>query len=195
MKELYIPFTIPNFENIQQELLAAISHDYKENKYPHAFTYSKSYMQDTCPLFMHWLSPKLKIPVRLFRYYVTPPGQSLDIHIDGTDPTVPFGLNIPIIGTKNTYHTYYETDPENLEPRIPDNYLSGTHPKDLSKLSKIVELEITRPYVLNNEVLHGVRNESDEYRVMFTVRWLVHKILFRNVEEVMDVSDMMLGCP
>jgi hypothetical protein len=46
---------------------------------------------------------------------------------------------------------------------------------------------------MNNTILHGVRNDSNEYRVMFTVRWPLHSTLFRNVEEVMDTSDLLLG--
>lgn len=192
MKELYIPFSIPRLEEITKELLTAIDHDYKEPKKPHAFTYSTSYMQKHCPLFMSWLNPKLKTPVRLFRYYVTPPHQKLGAHIDGTDPRVPFGLNIPLIGSKNTFHSYYDTEPDNLEYKTLNGYLGGTQPKDLSKIKKICDLEITRPYIMNNEVLHSVSNESDEYRVMFTVRWGIHKTLFRNVEDVMDTSELFL---
>lgn len=193
MKELYVPFTIPNLESIQQELLAAIDHDYKESATPHAFTYSEPYMMARCPQFMSWLKPRLRLPVRIYRYYVTPPRQSLGIHIDGADPTVPFGINIPVTGTKNTYHSYYETDPDNLEVRVPDGYLGGTHPIDISKLTMTHELEIMRPYVINNEVLHGVRNDSDDYRVMFTVRWVIHKFLARNIEDCMNTSDLQLG--
>lgn len=193
MKELYIPFSIPNLEEIKQELLDAIDHDYTEPKFPHAFTYSTVYMQSHCPLFMNWLTPKLKVQVRIFRYYVTPPHQELGIHLDGIYPTVPFGLNIPLIGSKNTYHSYYDTEPDNLEHRNPKSYLGGTHPKDLSKLTKICDLEITRPYVINNEVLHGVRNESDVHRVMFTIRWPIHKTLFRDIHDVMNVDELRLN--
>ena len=191
MKELYIPVTIPNIEYVQQELLNAIDHDYKLDVKPHAFSYKQDYMEKHCPVFMSWLTPRLKLPVRIYRYYVTPPKQSLGIHIDGAKPTVPFGLSIPVAGAGKTYHSYYETDPENLEVRYPDGYLGGTHPKDVSKLKKIAELEITRPYVMNNEILHGVCNDSDNYRVMFTVRWLIHSTIGRNIEECMDVTGML----
>lgn len=193
MKELFIPFEIPNLEAIQAELLAAIDHDYTEAHEPHAFTFNEKYMREKCPRFMAWLKPKLKQPVRLYRYYVTPPNQSLRVHIDGDDPTVPFGLNIPILGCNNTLHTYYKTDPDNLDFGIHSGYLGGTHPKDLSKLEKIVDLEITRPYVINNEVPHGVVNNSDKHRIMFTIRWEVHPLKFRTVEEVIDTSDLTLG--
>lgn len=76
----------------------------------------------------------------------------------------------------------------------PKGYLLAWLVKDESKLRLISEkIEILRPYVVNNSILHSVRNDSDEYRVMFTVRWPLHKVLFRNIEEVMDTSDLMLG--
>jgi len=192
MKELYTAFFIPNFTEIQAELLDAIDHDYKAHDTPHAFTYNQKYMEQHCPMFMAWLKPKLKLPVRIYRYYITPPNQDLNVHIDGVGPTVPFGLNIPIIGTENTFHTFYELEPDNIEVKTPDGYLGGMHPKDPSKLRKIIDLEITRPYITNNEIAHGVQNHSDKHRVMFTVRWAIHPTRFRNVEEVMDTSELNL---
>jgi hypothetical protein len=193
MKELAVPFTIPNFEEIQSELLAAIDHDYKVDS-THAFVYSAQHMKIHCPKFMGWLMPKVKIPIRIFRYYITPPHTTLSAHIDGINPKVAFGLNIPVTGTKNTYHNYYDTPEDNLYSHVPTGYLGSWLVKDQSKLTLIgEELEIMRPYVMNNTILHGVRNDSDEHRVMFTVRWPLHHTLFRNLEEVMDTSELLLG--
>jgi hypothetical protein len=193
MKELAVPFTIPNFEEIQSELLAAIDHDYKVNS-TYAFIYSSQYMKIHCPKFMGWLMPKVKIPIRIFRYYVTPPYTTLATHIDGVNPKSPFGLNIPVTGTKNTYHSYYDTSEDNMYSDAPAGYLGAWLVKDQSKLKLLgEELEVMRPYVMNNAILHGVRNDSNEYRVMFTVRWPLHHTLFRNIEEVMDTSELLLG--
>lgn len=191
MKELSIPFFIPNLEEIQQELLNAMIGDYKAMNEHRAFTYPQVYMEKTCPKFMSWLRPRLKEPVRLFRYYITPPGGQSSIHIDGIVPKLPFGLNIPLIGWKNTYHTYYDTPEDNLMTYGgEDGYYGAWLPIDHSKLIVLEDLEISRPYVINNEILHGIRNESDEYRVMFTIRWTQHPTLWRNVEEVMDTTGM-----
>jgi hypothetical protein len=116
-------------------------------------------------------------------------------HIDGIDPKLAFGLNLPLAGSKNTYHTYYDTPEDNLlvSPSKNGSFLGAIVPKDESKLIPIQEIEITRPYVINNEVLHGIRNESDEYRVMFTIRWPMHHTQWRTVEECMDTSELLLG--
>jgi len=194
MNELSIPFTIPNLEEIQTELLFSIDHNYKARCDTHAFSYTAKYMTEHCPKFMSWFMPKVKIPVRIFRYYVTPPHTSLGAHIDGVSPTSPFGINIPIIGTKNTYHCYYDTPKDNIYATSPNGYLGAWLVKDHTKLKLIgEEMEVMRPYVMNNSILHGVRNDSDEYRVMFTIRWPLHHTLFRNVEEVMDTSELLLG--
>ena len=194
MKELYIPFEIPNLELIQKELLEAIEHDYKVALRPHAFVYPEAYMQEKCPTFMDWLKPKLKEPVRIYRYYVTPPYQKLPIHIDGNFPSVPFGLNIPVCGWKNTVHTYYKTPKSNLVyAGAGSGYLGRTDLKDYNNVERIVDLEIDRPYVTNNSELHGVANNSGDYRIMFTVRWAIHPIKFRTVYDVMDTTELMLG--
>jgi len=194
MNELAIPFTIPNLEEIQVELLNAIDRDYKAVVGTHAFSYSATYMTEHCPKFMTWLMPKVKAPIRIFRYYITPPHTSLEAHIDGVDPTSPFGINIPIIGTQNTYHCYYDTPKDNIYATSPDGYLSAWLVKDQAKLKLIgEEIEVIRPYVMNNSILHSVRNDSDEYRVMFTVRWPLDKTLFRKLEDVIDTSDLLLG--
>ncbi len=190
MKELFFPFFIPNFDAVQTELLAAIDHDYKLNSGPHAFTYQEAYMLERCPMFMSWLKPRLKLPVRLYRYYITPPKSRLSIHIDGTQPTVPFALNIPVAGTKNTQHTFYETNEDNIQFNIDPNYLGAKRPIDVSRLKKIKDLEILEPHVTNNSVFHGITNNTDEHRVMFTVRWMIHSTIGRTVEECMDTQGL-----
>lgn len=187
MNELFVPFHIPDFESIQQELLLAIDKDYSTLEKPIAFTYPEQYMKDHCPQFMSWLMPKLKLPVRIYRYYITPPKQSLAIHIDGTDPSVPFALNIPVTGTIGTKHNFYETSEDNIIKKTGPGYLAALQPKDKSKLKLVSELELVTPHVTNNSVFHGVINDTDQYRIMFTVRWLVHKTMGRNVDECIEI--------
>jgi len=196
MKELFIPFYIPNLEEIQIELKNSITHDYKGIDKPHAFNHTHLHMIQFCPTFMDWFLPKCKAVVRLYRFYITPPRQQLGAHIDGGTISVPFGINIPVYGCKNTYHSYYETTDDNLITDPGHNgYQSGRLVKDQYKCKLISEVEIVRPYVTNNEILHGVRNDTDDYRIMFTVRWALHPTKFRSIEEVMVVDELKLGQP
>lgn len=196
MKELFFAFSIPNFENIQKELLEAIDHDYKEHTKPHRFTYQEKYIQEKCPLFMAWLTPRLKMPVRMYRYYVTPPRCNLNIHIDGYDPTVPFALNIPLTGTKGTFHSFYESSGDNRQFGISNSYigrnLGATKPLDYSKCTKVADLELVSPHVTNSSVFHGITNDTDQYRVIFTVRWILHETIGRTVQECMEISDLLI---
>ena len=43
---------------------------------------------------------------------------------------------------------------------------------------------------MNNSVLHGVQNDTDEYRIMFTVRWNLDE---RILEDVIDTSGLLMG--
>ena len=192
MEELYKNIIIPNFEEIQQELLSCIDHDYKADTKPHAFSYDESYMWFKCPKFMIWLKTRSKLPVRLFRFYITPPKQSLGAHIDGggPSPVVSFGLNIPVAGSENTYMTWYKCDPTNLRTDHPEGYLGGIHPKDYNNLEVIEHLEILKPCFTNNSVMHGVENNSDNYRVMFTVRWILHEKFGRTIESCIDTDGL-----
>lgn len=191
MIELFKKVKIDNFEAMQQELLTCIKHDYK-SKGIHAFTYEESYIKETCPLFYAWLFPRLKMPVRMFRFYITPPGEKLKPHIDGNIAyaTVPFGLNIPITGTKDTYQVYYNCSNDNIQGGLKVGYMGGMHPVDSSKLTEIERLEILQPCFTRNDVMHSVENNSTEFRVMFTVRWILDPLLGRKTDQVMDVTDL-----
>jgi hypothetical protein len=192
MNELYRYIKIPNFELVQKELLLAIYHDYESHTAPHAFTYSRKYLENKSPTLMTWLNGRTKMPYRLLRYYITPPGKSLGAHIDGGGqfPTVPFGINIPVTGTQNTYHTFYQCNNSNIRSDIPENYLGGLHPKDYQSIQEIKKLEILQPCFTNNSVMHGVTNLSNKYRVMFTIRWALHPTIGRTIEEVIDTNGL-----
>ena len=192
MNKFYKYINIPNLEVVQQELLNCILHDYREPVKPHAFTYTERYMRDACPVFYSWLKPRSKLPIRLLRFYITPPGESLGAHIDGGGkyPIVPFGVNIPVAGTKDTYMTWYECAPENLISEAPEGYLGGTHPKDYNALLPVESLEILKPCVTNNAIMHGVSNQSSEYRVMFTVRWILSNTAGRKIGDCIDTTGL-----
>ena len=191
MDHLYQFVNIPNLEIIQEELLNCIQHDYKSKTTPHAFTYSVKYMATTCPTLMNWLVPRSKMSIRLLRFYVTPPRQNLGIHIDGGSnghPSVPFGLNIPIIGVDNTYQIFYDCPEDNIFGNRPMGYNESLHPKDLNSLTPIDRVEITTPCFTNNSVMHNVENNTDNYRVMFVVRWVLHKTIGRQIAEVISLD-------
>jgi hypothetical protein len=190
MKELYKYINISNFEQVQVELFNCIKEDYRDAIKPIAFSYPTDYIYSSCPSLKQWLKPINKMPIRLFRFYITPPGKKLGAHIDGGGhlPTVPFGINIPVAGCKDTYHTFYQCDESNLSAQTPKGYLSGIHPNDYTKLVPIERLEILKPCFTNNQIMHGVENNSSEFRIMFTIRWILNHRIGRTIEEVINTK-------
>jgi hypothetical protein len=75
---------------------------------------------------------------------------------------------------------------------VQSSYLHGLTPIDNSKLEIIEDLEITKPCFVKGDVMHGVKNFNDDIRIMFTVRWGLHPIKFRNIEDVVDTTDLFV---
>lgn len=188
MKEYSIPVYIPDFERVQQELLAVVPEDY-ESKGLHAFNVGQHILDDKVPTLMTWLRKRSRKQFRLLRFYVTPPWGGLGAHIDGVKGVVvPFGLNIPVLNCKNTYQIYYDTNDDNLQSEGVVGYYNSLNPKDSSKLKEIHRLEITEPQFTRNDILHAIENNNDTHRIMFTVRWILHPKIGRTIEEVFDLN-------
>jgi hypothetical protein len=186
MKDLWLPIDIPDLNQIQEELYQIVNIKQGITK-THAFSVDESTMIDNCPLFMDWFLPRKKEKVRLYRFYVTEPYGHLGAHIDGNKfCKVPFGMNIPVANCEHTYHIFYDCDEENIINELKNGYLAGCVPKDRSLLKEKCRLEITRPYFTRNDILHSIENNNPTYRVMFTVRWNLHPILYRTIEEVFN---------
>ena len=62
----------------------------------------------------------------------------------------------------------------------------------ISKLQIVERFEILQPCFTNNEVMHSVENLSTDYRVMFTVRWILDPTLGRQIDEVIDTTDLFV---
>jgi hypothetical protein len=186
MKDLWIPINIPNFEEIQKELLNMITIEPNVTK-THAVSIDEAIMMEKCPLFMSWLIPRKKQTVRMYRFYITEPYGHLGAHIDGgKNLKVPFGMNIPVLNCQNTFHIFYDCDEDNIKSDFNKGYLGGCVPIDRSLIKEKTRLEITRPYFTRNDVLHSIENNNPTYRIMFTVRWALHPTKARNIDEVFD---------
>ena len=191
MEELYKYVTIPNFKEVQRELLESINYDYA-SKGLHAQNFSEEHLTNTCPTFMSWLKSKSKREFRLLRFNFTPAYSELPHHIDGSFISVPFGLNVPVLNCHNTKMTWYQCSKENQ-----NGYSTGSSndqhsitPIDVSKLEIIEELELTKPCFVRNDIMHTVKNLNNAVRIMFTVRWDLHPAKFRTINEVMNIDDL-----
>lgn len=184
----------PPQEIIQQELLAAICHDYRIKT--HAFTYIQSYIARKCPVFWQWLAPRLRTETRLMRFYVTEPYGRLPPHIDGAPVTVPFGLNFPVLNCQGTTMTWYGVDSDDVQRWNQHNahgYMSSYKLREdaESRSTILQQLEITRPCFVRNDIMHSVENPRDTWRIMLSIRFPLHAQRYRTIAEVIDceVSD------
>ena len=190
MEELYRFVNVPNFNKVQTELFNAIDYDY-QSKGKHAKNYTPDYMRLKCPTLMTWLDAKTKTHYRLLRFYFTPPNMVLGHHVDGVYPTVPFGLNIPVMNCENTTMTWWDCSVDNLYIPTPGGgYLGSITPIDVSKTTVRDKLELIKPCFTRNNIMHSVENPNNTFRIMFTVRWVLHSTKFRTIDEVMDTTDL-----
>lgn len=186
MKDLWVPIDIPDFDKIQEELSKMVVIESGVTK-THAFSIDERSMIKQCPIFMDWFIPRKKKAVRIYRFYITEPFGHLGAHIDGSKQLrVPFGMNIPVANCNNTYHIFYNCDEDNIKNEYKSGYLNGCVPKDRELITETARLEITKPYFTRNDVMHSVVNNNPTYRVMFTVRWLLHPTIGRDIDEVFD---------
>ena len=194
MNELYKWIdNFDNLNNIQSELLRAITHDYRQKT--HAFTYPEKYIADMCPTFWKWLKPRLYVPTRLLRFYVTAPHSELSPHIDGAPVTVPFGLNIPVLNCESTTMTWWDVPKDQIkffEQHEKYGYMSSYKLREPAlATNRILErIEINRPCFVRNDIMHSIENDRDTWRIMLSIRFPLHTIRWRTLEEVMDLSNL-----
>lgn len=190
MEKLFTPIAVKDFEIFQKELKESLPDDFTSRGL-HAFNRDEKTMTELCPRLMSWLKSRSKMPFRLLRYYVTPPRTNLGAHIDGYKAvSVPLGLNFPIMGYRNTYQIYYDCTADNLLDKNKGDYLDGVIPKDPAAMKEMSRIEIDRPGFVRNDIMHSVENSTDQWRVVFIVRWVLHPFIGRTIEEVFDAEDI-----
>jgi hypothetical protein len=202
MKKFYKKIDIPNLEIIQQELISTISHDFINKKETHSWLAKPKDIFLNCPTLSNFLSPRLRRPLGQIKFYCTPPWQILDPHVDGSgNSKIPFGLNIPLMNTDNTYQVWYYCPPENTTKRVVPNrkdlyttgYLSSSEvPKDMLSLPIIEQLELNVPAVTKTDIMHSVFNPTNNIRLVAVFRWGLSKIDYSEIEEVLNIEDLIV---
>jgi len=178
---------IPDFHDIQKELIDLVDIDSK--KLTHAYSVDEKIIIQKCPIFTNWLFSKKKMPIRAYRFYITEPYGKLGPHIDGTKTLrSPFGLNIPLKNYNNTYMHFYDCPEENIKNLFKNGYLGGCVPKDKHALVEKCKLELINPYFVRNDIMHSISNPNPTYRIIFTVRWILHPTKGRTIQEVFNID-------
>jgi hypothetical protein len=173
MKELYREVFIPNLEDIQKELMGCIPAVYKE-KGNFAFNYTMTKFKEECPLFHKWINSVCKKIPKPLRFYIIAPNGETVPHIDGSlTEGPPFGINIPVLNCTNSTMFWYDCDLDNIAPENGGNkvYYSASHPIDREKMTVIGELELSKPHLIKNDIMHSVENYNNGHRIILAIRW------------------------
>ena len=112
------------------------------------------------------------VTVTRTRFFVTPKGQTLGIHTDGTQlDNYSYALNIPIIFAEtdhwmNWFHYNGETVVEESA-----TYANAIRPKEIDKLILADRLTMLMPYYVKIGVFHSVNNFADLERIILSIRF------------------------
>jgi hypothetical protein len=202
MKKFYKKINIPNLDIIQQELISTIEHDFINKKETHSWIGNPKEVLSKCPTLSSFLNPLLKKPLGQIKFYCTPAWQLLEPHVDGSGKVkIPFGLNIPLMNTKDTYQVWYYCPPSNTTKReIPNKnslyttgYLSSVDvPANQLSMPIIENLELDVPAVTKTDVMHSVFNPTNKTRLVAVFRWGLSNIDYSEIEDVLNIGDLIV---
>jgi len=184
----YQKINVPNYEVMRQELIKFTIEDVNnDTRYWDVY---RDKFKNTCPEFFEFVTANSKIPIRLCRFYLTPPNETLEPHIDGLVVNrSPIGLNFPIIGWENTTMDWYDCPIDNL---IDGGYgfgnINSCKVVDMTKLVKVSSVTIDVPTFVRTDVVHGVTNINPTKRLILSIRWYNNNTLGQNFNEVFDLE-------
>jgi hypothetical protein len=180
----YKKINVDNFEEMRKELeIATLDRVNLNTRY-----WGEPYFwfKNHTPAFYNFIESRKKIPIRMFRFYLTPPYNELTPHADGvSNYRSPIGLNIPISGYENTTMDWYSCPANNFED---GNYgfegISASRVIDRSMLKKIDSVVIDCPTFVRTDVVHGITNYKSTPRLVLSVRFPYTKQFGQNFEDV-----------
>lgn len=181
---LYKKLNIDNFEIMRCELEVATLDKVKENTRFWGEDYS--WFKENTPTFYNFIEDKKKVPIRMFRFYLTPAYDFLIPHADGTSNyRSPIGLNIPISGYQNTTMDWYSCPNDNFKDgNYGFNKTTASRIIDFGKLVKIDTTVIDCPTFVRTDVVHGVTNYKSTPRLVLSIRFPYSKQFGQNFEDV-----------
>jgi hypothetical protein len=172
MKDNYIPFFINDFSRIQKILQNHYRNEYQGTSLK---AFPKEWNRENF-LELYDIVDKFfkdnKSEIISSRFFFTPAGKSLGVHIDGKvqEPNY-WALNIPIFcEEKDHWQEWFEYDGE-LQISENSVYANYILPKDPSKLKLIDQLTLTTPHILRVGVFHRVVNKSSSDRLIVSIRF------------------------
>lgn len=199
MEQFFVKISIPNLEEIQQELINTIKHDFLSRTDTHSWIGDQAEILATCPAFNSFLKTRCISPVRQIKFYCTPANNFLSHHIDGSlsNFAIPFGLNIPLMNTKDTFQYWYDCPEENLMRRnsdmkslYPNNYWATVDVPKNTNMPVIGKLELTTPSFTKTDIMHNVVNPTDKTRLIVVLRWNIWKPDYKEPCDVFNLEGL-----
>jgi hypothetical protein len=199
MKQFYKKFVIPNYDLIVRELLDVVDHDFLLTTKVTSWIYPIDQVLDVCPNLNRFLKPRLRKQLKQIKYYCTPSGQSLGAHVDGATVKVPFGMNLPLMNTKDTFQLWFDCPPNNTTTRTlsgtvlrdQEGFLSEVHiPKDPKIMPVLNTMELDVPAITKTDIMHSVTNPTNNTRLIAVLRWDLEEIDYLEPEDVINLEDL-----
>lgn len=187
---LYKKIKVENFESIRNELEQATVDNVAKNF--RFWDVPFNWFKDKSPLLYEFIESRKRIPVRLCRFYLTPPLQILKPHVDGlTTNKSPIGLNIPIIGYKNTSMDWYDCADDNLEDGpYGFNKIKASKIINFSKIKKICSTCIDVPTLVRTDIAHGVINSNPYPRLVLSIRFFYGTTFGKNFDDIINLENL-----
>lgn len=169
------PVSIPNYDNIVQELRQHAKILFEKQTGNSAFFSSDRHeLYACCPALFTWLDRCDQVwgQATCFYWFYTGPNYELPIHIDGRldNPSV-FALNIPIEGCDRSEMLWYH-NVDLVELRSNSGY-----PTDKLGIFDSPEKEVTErivldgPMIVRTDIPHNVKNLKETRRIIFSIRF------------------------
>lgn len=188
MSTCYQKFNIPNFTNMQKEVLEY----FKENS--HLIRSDNEYFVhvpfDGFPLLKQFIESRAKIEINETSVYFISPNYQSKIHIDGLkkdNGKVPEGMMIahqwvlilPIHGYENSINNWFSNDEVSDDDERIHNHIRDQFPynfyvsfvKDHIKLNPIETTTLDSPAFIKSNIYHDVHNNGEETRMVFIIRF------------------------
>ena len=167
----YKKINVDNFELIQTELEKATINNVTDNI--RFWDVPFVWFKENAPLTYEFINLRKKVPVRLCRFYLTPPYDNLQPHVDGlTTNKSPIGLNLPIIGCEDTTMDWYDSPDSNLKDGpYGFNGITASRVIDFTKLRKVDTTTIDCPTFVRTDIVHGVTNFKSTPRLVLSLRF------------------------
>jgi hypothetical protein len=186
----YKKINIPNYDIIKSELEHSTSEFVKNNTRFWDVPYT--WFQLHSPTLYNFVEKRKKLPVRLCRFYLTPPNGALQPHIDGLkNNRSPLGLNLPITGYQNTTMSWWECSKDNLiDGPYGFNNITASKIISVEQLVKADSTTVDVPTFVRTDEVHSIESRNSSPRLVLSIRFLYSTASRQEFDDVFDLTDL-----